>query len=57
MTTMPEIAEPLIKGARSMVVGVFSGKIKFSELAAGASVPTVTVSSTDAEVPPGPVTV
>lgn len=57
ITTMPEIAEPLINGARSIVVGVFNGKMKFNALAVGASVPTVIVSSADADVPPGPVTV
>ena len=51
----PEIAEPLMKGAMSIVVGVFNGKMNLTARAVGAKVPTVTLTVAASEVPPGPV--
>ena len=54
---MPEMAEPLMNGAKSSDVGVFSGKMKFTVAPVGASEETVMVTSAGIEVPPGPVAV
>ena len=53
-TTIPVMAEPVMKGAKSMVVDVFSGTIILKAPATGASVVTVSVTVAGADVPPGP---
>ena len=56
-TTTPETAEPVINGARSIVVDVFIGTIILNASAVGGSVPTVIVTVPGTDVPPGPVAV
>ena len=54
---MPDTAEPLMNGAKSIVVEVFSGTIILNAPAVGASVLTVIVTVAGAELPPGPMAI